>query len=230
MLNMASFGGRRSKITNTWQNDEQGKYIISYQVGMKTYKSPLEKLVGKKIKSVKPKSKQPGYLKFLVKTHFSLIEDALANGCEYDDIAQAISETEVTISATTLKKYHGTNRTQKNLETESNQSTKTESDLGKELLDGEKTKIDREFKDNSDSDGNNFIDRHPSNTLPKTLSVSQPEYSQADGSNLSDTLKNIDIESSNKNQSSLAIKLKGSTFSNDDLFDDDDDLSGYNDY
>ena len=41
----------------------------------------------------------------LIKTHFSLIEDALANGCQYDDIAQAISETEVTISPSTLKKY-----------------------------------------------------------------------------------------------------------------------------
>ncbi|MCC0175834.1 hypothetical protein I4641_02410 [Waterburya agarophytonicola K14] len=197
---------------------------------MKTYKSPLEKLVGKKIKSVKPKSKQPGYLKSLIKTHFSLIEDALANGCEYDDIAQAISETEVTISPSTLKKYHQTNRTQKNLKTKSNQSPKTDSDSNRKLLNGEKTKINSEFQANSDSDGNNFIDRHPSNTLPKTLSVSQPESSQVDGSDRLYMSENLEADSSNKNQSSLAIKLQGSTFSNDDLFDDDDDLSGYNDY
>jgi|GEM_PF-3820894 len=198
---------------------------------MKTYKSPLEKLVGKKIKSVKPKSKQPGYLKSLIKTHFSLIEDALANGCEYDDIAQAISETEVTISPSTLKKYHQTNRTRKNLKTESNQSLKTDSGSSKKLLNREKTKINSEFQANSDWDGNNFIDRqHPSNTLPKTLSVSQPESSQVDAGDRLDMSENLEADSSNKNQGSLAIKLQGSTFSNDDLFDDDDDLSGYNDY
>lgn len=77
--------------------------------GSKTKPSRLEKIVGKKIEKVKPKHKQPGYLKRLVKTQFDLIEDALVRGCDYDDIAEAISE-EIKVSPATLKKYHLANK------------------------------------------------------------------------------------------------------------------------
>ena len=68
--------------------------------------SPLEKAIAKKIDKTKNKSSQPGYLrKLVVKLHLR-IEAALARGCEYDDLAESITETGVKISAATLKQYH----------------------------------------------------------------------------------------------------------------------------
>jgi hypothetical protein len=75
--------------------------------------SPLEKLISKKIKKTKPKVSQPGYLKRLVANLYLTIEDALEKGCEYDDIARSISETDVKIKPITLKQYHVANRRQK---------------------------------------------------------------------------------------------------------------------
>ncbi len=68
--------------------------------------SPLEKAIAKKIDKTKNKSSQPGYLRKLVAKLHLRIEAALARGCEYDDLAESITETGVKISAATLKQYH----------------------------------------------------------------------------------------------------------------------------
>ena len=76
----------------------------------KTKLSPLEKLIAKKITQTKPKSSQPGYIKRLISNLYSHIESALDNGCEYDDIARSISETEIKIKPATLKQYYNAER------------------------------------------------------------------------------------------------------------------------
>ena len=63
--------------------------------------SPLEK-----IDRTKGKASRPGYLRKLVAKLHLRIEAALARGCEYDDLAQSITETGVKISTATLKQYH----------------------------------------------------------------------------------------------------------------------------
>lgn len=68
--------------------------------------SPIEKAIAKKIDKTKNKANQPGYLRKLVAKLHLRIEAALARGCEYDDLAQSITETGVKISAATLKQYH----------------------------------------------------------------------------------------------------------------------------
>ncbi|MDJ0691009.1 MAG: hypothetical protein QNJ41_21185 [Xenococcaceae cyanobacterium MO_188.B32] len=68
--------------------------------------SPLEKSIAKKIDKTKGKASQPGYLRKLVAKLHLRIEAALARGCEYDDLAQSITETGVKISTATLKQYH----------------------------------------------------------------------------------------------------------------------------
>jgi hypothetical protein len=70
----------------------------------------FEKFVVQKVKQVKPKSKQRGYAKKLVAKMYTVIEESLNQGCDYDDIAIAISETNVKISPSTLKRYHLLNR------------------------------------------------------------------------------------------------------------------------
>jgi hypothetical protein len=84
-------------------------------MGLKTNQSRLEKLVGKKIEKVKPKHKQAGYLKRLVTMQFEVIEDALERGCDYYDIAEAISE-EINVSPATLKKYHLANKRKRDVQ------------------------------------------------------------------------------------------------------------------
>jgi hypothetical protein len=68
--------------------------------------TPLEKVIAKKIDKTKHKGNQPGYLRKLVAKLHLRIEAALARGCEYDDLAQSITETGVKISVATLKQYH----------------------------------------------------------------------------------------------------------------------------
>ncbi len=68
--------------------------------------SPLEKTIARKIDKTKGKASQPGYLRKLVAKLHLRIEAALARGCEYDDLAQSITETGVKISTATLKQYH----------------------------------------------------------------------------------------------------------------------------
>ena len=68
--------------------------------------SPLEKAIAKKIDKTKDKGSQPGYLRKLVAKLHLRIEAALLRGCEYDDLAESITEGGVKISAATLKQYH----------------------------------------------------------------------------------------------------------------------------
>jgi len=68
--------------------------------------SPLEKVIAKRIDKTKDKASKPGYLRTLVAKLHLRIEAALARGCEYDDLAESITESGVKISAATLKQYH----------------------------------------------------------------------------------------------------------------------------
>ena len=68
--------------------------------------SPLEKAIAKKIDKTKDKASKPGYLRTLVAKLHLRIEAALARGCEYDDLAESITESGVKISTATLKQYH----------------------------------------------------------------------------------------------------------------------------
>ena len=68
--------------------------------------SPLEKAIAKRIDKTKDKASKPVYLRTLVAKLHLRIEAALARGCEYDDLAESITESGVKISAATLKQYH----------------------------------------------------------------------------------------------------------------------------
>ena len=72
----------------------------------------FEQSVASDIKRIKPKVKRRGYAKELVEKLYPVIEDALNDGCSYDEIAQAISTNQVKISPSTLKQYHVHNRGQ----------------------------------------------------------------------------------------------------------------------
>jgi predicted nucleic acid-binding Zn-ribbon protein len=65
--------------------------------------SPLEKAIARKLDQTKDKASQPGYLRKLVAKLHLRIEAALARGCEYDDLAESITESGVKISTATLK-------------------------------------------------------------------------------------------------------------------------------
>jgi hypothetical protein len=68
--------------------------------------SPIEKAISKRIDKTQNKANQPGYLRKLVAKLHLRIEAALARGCEYDDLAESITESGVKISTATLKQYH----------------------------------------------------------------------------------------------------------------------------
>ena len=85
--------------------------------------SPLEKAIAKRIDKTKDKASKPGYLRTLVAKLHLRIEAALARGCEYDDLAESITEGGVKISAATLKQYHTEYR--RSLEKEAGEISKT---------------------------------------------------------------------------------------------------------
>ena len=68
--------------------------------------SPIEKAIAKNLDKTKNKASQPGYLRKLVAKLHLRIEAALVRGCEYDDLAESITESGVKISSATLKQYH----------------------------------------------------------------------------------------------------------------------------
>jgi hypothetical protein len=78
--------------------------------------SPLEKAIARKLDKTKNKATQPGYLRKLVAKLHLRIEAALARGCEYDDLAESITESGVKISSATLKQYHTEYRRSLNIE------------------------------------------------------------------------------------------------------------------
>ncbi|NJO98810.1 MAG: hypothetical protein HC764_24740 [Pleurocapsa sp. CRU_1_2] len=80
--------------------------------------SPLEKAIARKIDHTKDKASKPGYLRKLVAKLHLRIEAALARGCEYDDLAESITESGVKISSATLKQYHTEYRRSLNQEVE----------------------------------------------------------------------------------------------------------------
>ena len=88
------------------------------------------------IKSIKPKSKRRGYARQLVeKLHFT-IEQALANGCSYEEIVAVLSSKNVKISSSTLKKYHQANKkinkssSKQSEDLDNKQSTSTKENIG----------------------------------------------------------------------------------------------------
>ena len=80
--------------------------------------SPIEKAIARKLDKTKNKATQPGYLRKLVAKLHLRIEAALARGCEYDDLAESITESGVKISSATLKQYHTEYRRSLNQEAE----------------------------------------------------------------------------------------------------------------
>jgi hypothetical protein len=84
--------------------------------------SPIEKAIAKNIDKTKNKASQPGYLRKLVAKLHLRIEAALARGCEYDDLAESITESGVKISSATLKQYHTEYRRSLNMEAEATPS------------------------------------------------------------------------------------------------------------
>ena len=89
--------------------------------------SPIEKAIARKIDKTKDKASKPGYLRTLVAKLHLRIEAALARGCEYDDLAESITESGVKISAATLKQYHTEYR--RSLNEEAQQETNTVSSI-----------------------------------------------------------------------------------------------------
>ncbi|HEY9769973.1 MAG TPA: hypothetical protein V6C71_16010 [Coleofasciculaceae cyanobacterium] len=89
--------------------------------------SPIEKAIAKKIDKTKDKASKPGYLRTLVAKLHLRIEAALARGCEYDDLAESITESGVKISAATLKQYHTEYR--RSLNEEAKEETNTVSSI-----------------------------------------------------------------------------------------------------
>ena len=85
--------------------------------------SPLEKAIARKIDKTKDKASKPGYLRTLVAKLHLRIEAALARGCEYDDLAESITESGVKISTATLKQYHTEYRRSLNREAEQKVNT-----------------------------------------------------------------------------------------------------------
>jgi len=85
--------------------------------------SPLEKAIARKIDKTKDKASKPGYLRTLVAKLHLRIEAALARGCEYDDLAESITESGVKISTATLKQYHTEYRRSLNEKAEKTSST-----------------------------------------------------------------------------------------------------------
>ncbi|NJR47815.1 MAG: hypothetical protein HC775_19995 [Hyellaceae cyanobacterium CSU_1_1] len=85
--------------------------------------SPIEKAIARKIDKTKDKASKPGYLRTLVAKLHLRIEAALARGCEYDDLAESITESGVKISTATLKQYHTEYRRSLNEEAEDQPNT-----------------------------------------------------------------------------------------------------------
>jgi hypothetical protein len=120
--------------------------------------SPLEKAIARKLDQTKDKASQPGYLRKLVAKLHLRIEAALARGCEYDDLAESITESGVKISTATLKQYHteyrrslneeavGTSNTVKSiLPTEKPEEMKKKRSTEINQLDRKQSAVDRLF-------------------------------------------------------------------------------------
>ena len=105
--------------------------------------SPLEKAIARKIDKTKDKASKPGYLRTLVAKLHLRIEAALARGCEYDDLAESITEGGVKISAATLKQYHTEYRRSLNKEAEAESSSVVSSVLPPKELQEIKQQIDK---------------------------------------------------------------------------------------
>jgi hypothetical protein len=114
--------------------------------------SPIEKAIARKLDQTKDKASQPGYLRKLVAKLHLRIEAALARGCEYDDLAESITESGVKISTATLKQYHTEYRRSLNEE------AKATSSIAKSIL---PTEQPEEMKEKTSSEINQ-LDRKQS--------------------------------------------------------------------
>ncbi|BAZ47077.1 hypothetical protein NIES4102_41230 (plasmid) [Chondrocystis sp. NIES-4102] len=71
------------------------------------------------IKSIKPKVKKRGYARELIQKLYFTIEEALADGCSFEQVADVLSKRKVKITSSTLKRYHLANRKSKLLDNKS---------------------------------------------------------------------------------------------------------------
>ena len=154
------------------------------------------------IKSIKPKSKRRGYARQLVEKLHSTIEQALSNGCSYEEIVDVLSSKIVKISSSTLKKYHQANKKINQL------SSKQSEDLGNKhstKTKGSKGSSDLKFRRNQDRANSSRV-----NSLKKLQVDSQAQK-------LSDSKEKEHLIP-------LTQRLSGSSLTDDDYLDD------FNDY
>jgi hypothetical protein len=143
----------------------------------------FEKVVAQKVKQVKPKSKQRGYAKKLVARMFSVIEESLKQGCDYDDIATAISETNVKITPSTLKRYHLANRKLKRVD-EKTESFQTSQNQVTATVREQVNESERHSRISNEQEPSNLVDR-----LRLSNSSLDDDFFNKDDDNESDFVK-----------------------------------------
>lgn len=134
------------------------------------------------IKSIKPKSKRRGYAKELVEKLYSTIEQALADGCSFEQIVEVLSQRKIKISSSTLKRYHQANK--KTIEADSQNSKGLENKAKTEVK--ENTGLDRLRTDSTKKPSLNQL-TEPSLVTKASLTEKQNSVSQLlSGSSLTD--------------------------------------------
>jgi hypothetical protein len=160
--------------------------------------SYFEKLVATSIKRKKPKKKQRGYIKELIAKLYPTIEQALSDGLEYEDIAEAISENNLKISPITLKQYHLANRNLHNKAQDDEKSNTLPSDMTEPNPNG--------------GESDEMLQESSTNSLKEVVSYDLPQ----EMNKMNDA----------RSQNSLVEKLSNSSL-DDDFFDDADDSSDF---
>lgn len=143
------------------------------------------------IKGIKPKAKRRGYAKELVEKLYPTIEQALADGCSYEQIAEVLLHKNIKISSSTLKRYHKANKKTKKTNSQNPQVC------------GNEQKI--EAKENTD------LDRSQSDSSTDRSLNRLPNYSQS---------VEISMPKNQKNPISVSQILSGSALTDEDYADD----------
>jgi hypothetical protein len=132
----------------------------------------FEESIQSGIKKIRPKSKQRGYVKGLVAKLYPTIEQSLANGCSYEEIAIAIARKNVKISSVTLKQYHLSNKRIKKSESGSQDLENTEN----------ATTHDSKYDINPnrvESSGEKSFKKLPTSSQPDKPSDSEVQHNQS---------------------------------------------------
>lgn len=142
------------------------------------------------IKSIKPKAKRKGYAKELVEKLHPTIEQALADGCSYEQIVIVLSYRNIKISSSTLKRYHQANK----------KTEKTDSQDPRENGHTQKSKVKKDVGS----------DRLKSNSPLKNSSIQHSDLQ----------LPKASLAKVKENQISVSDILSGSALTEEDYADD----------